>query len=498
MRLFKSLRNVGLALAVSKLAIGCSDGPIVEGAISLCSDSRIITVGSSPEEKTKSLVMKHDEKFSLGNGKLLELRDISTTSQAIFAIVDEKTKEDLDVFTKDNGETFIIRLNGGESITISVCSINDGYTFGERSVKVATSETLAPYKEPIQEDPKLADPLAACKKEAIKSWIKATISLGEILNFEKPVSGEGSQKVQYQIILDDLEVHGGFTSAILSILDPTFKVLSKVNIASGETRLFGEYGFALGVDEIAAGYTFGAKWAKITVTSCDGGNLTFLKPVPATDTIAHVPSFGSLPALGSSDAPITIIHFGNFEGPFDAKFAAETLPILEATEIGAGKVKFYYRTGDIPVLFSKTDLTSNAAQCANEQGKFWEFYKELFSTQMKWMAADTLDGSIAYFVDSIGLGLGLNKAQLLECITEMRYQALVDNDKTDLTNLAGDSFGIPFFVFVFPKTGTDKNKLFQAVNGAGTVLESENNLVVFYPGAQPYANFNSIIGSFTP
>ncbi|MBI5051236.1 hypothetical protein HZC08_00605 [Candidatus Micrarchaeota archaeon] len=102
--------------------------------------------------------MKQGEKFSLGNGKLLELRDISTRGQAIFAIVDEKSKEDLDVFTKDSGDTFIINLNG-KNITLSVCSVNDGYTFGERSVKVATSETLPQYKEPVKEDPKPVDPL---------------------------------------------------------------------------------------------------------------------------------------------------------------------------------------------------------------------------------------------------------------------------------------------------------------------------------------------------
>ncbi|MBI5051237.1 hypothetical protein HZC08_00610 [Candidatus Micrarchaeota archaeon] len=117
---------------------------------------------------------------------------------------------------------------------------------------------------------------------------------GETLEFVKPVSTKDPQETHYRIVLDDLEAHGEVTSAILSILGSDGAVLSKAAIKPGQSRFFDSLGFTISVDEVAPGYTFGAKWAKLTVNACDGTDLTLTKPaVPPVDVLPQVPETGS-------------------------------------------------------------------------------------------------------------------------------------------------------------------------------------------------------------
>ncbi|MBI5051238.1 thioredoxin domain-containing protein [Candidatus Micrarchaeota archaeon] len=158
-----------------------------------------------------------------------------------------------------------------------------------------------------------------------------------------------------------------------------------------------------------------------------------------------------------------------------------------------GLLKFYYRTADITPLFDKTDLTANAAHCANEQGAFWQMYNELFSSQMNWTELSH-EGATAYFVDVVASQLGLNQEQLAQCIAAMKYQKEVDKDKqalVDLDSISGGSYGIPFFVIILPKTGTDLGLLNSAAYlFGGSVLTGENSYILFA--------FKAIFDSYQP
>lgn len=90
-------------------------------------------------------------------------------------------------------------------------------------------------------------------------------------------------------------------------------------------------------------------------------------------------ALGTGPALGAPEAPVTIIEFSDFQCSFCRKFWAETLPRLKETYIKPGRVRFVYR--HLAILGEHSVQAALAAECAGEQGKFWEYHDKLFAAQ---------------------------------------------------------------------------------------------------------------------
>lgn len=85
------------------------------------------------------------------------------------------------------------------------------------------------------------------------------------------------------------------------------------------------------------------------------------------------------PALGSAHAPVTIIEFSDFQCVYCEKFWRETLPRLEAEYVKPGKVRFVYR--HLAILGRQSITSAQAADCAADQGKFWEYHDILFASR---------------------------------------------------------------------------------------------------------------------
>ncbi|MDD5057529.1 MAG: thioredoxin domain-containing protein [Sideroxydans sp.] len=84
-------------------------------------------------------------------------------------------------------------------------------------------------------------------------------------------------------------------------------------------------------------------------------------------------------ALGSSDAPLTLVAYTDYQCPFCGRFEAETFPEIKKY-IASGKLRFILR--DLPM--SSHLLARKAAQavrCAGEQGKYWEMSETVFKNQ---------------------------------------------------------------------------------------------------------------------
>lgn len=96
---------------------------------------------------------------------------------------------------------------------------------------------------------------------------------------------------------------------------------------------------------------------------------------------------GHLPLLGKKSAKVTIVEFSDFQCPFCKQFFTDTLSQLTKEYIDTGKVKLYYRQFPLTSIHPNAQIAAEAAECANEQGKFWEFHDILFTNQASW---DTL------------------------------------------------------------------------------------------------------------
>jgi len=95
---------------------------------------------------------------------------------------------------------------------------------------------------------------------------------------------------------------------------------------------------------------------------------------------------GPLPeyALGSADAPVTVIEYASMTCHHCADFHKTVLPKLKQQYIDTGKVRYILREfpGD-QVAFSISAL----ARCAGEQ-KFYPFIDAVFSTYDNWACGD--------------------------------------------------------------------------------------------------------------
>lgn len=159
------------------------------------------------------------------------------------------------------------------------------------------------------------------------------------------------------------------------------------------------------------------------------------------------------PQQGSNDAPITIIEFSDFQCPYCAKFYTQTLLQIRDNYINTGKVKFVYR--DYPLSSHQyAKKAAEAAECAHEQGKFWEFHDMIYENQ----ASLNNEKLKQYAID-----LGLNTNEFNTCLDSGKMSQEVMKDFQD-----GSSYGV---------TGTPAF----FINGTKLV------------GAQPYEAFQRII-----
>ena len=77
-----------------------------------------------------------------------------------------------------------------------------------------------------------------------------------------------------------------------------------------------------------------------------------------------------------------MVEFSDFQCPFCRTFWSGVLPQIKKEYIDTGKVRFVYR--DYPLSFHPAaQPAAEAAECADDQSKFWEMHDKIFSEQEK-------------------------------------------------------------------------------------------------------------------
>jgi protein-disulfide isomerase len=145
---------------------------------------------------------------------------------------------------------------------------------------------------------------------------------------------------------------------------------------------------------------------------------------------------GHLPPLGDEDAPVTLIEFSDFECPFCGALFNETLPQIKAEYIDTGKVKFYYRHFPLTSIHPNAEISALASECANDQGKFWDYHDLLFENQNEWipLSGDAVNEKLGEYAGRIGLNTG----EFNECVTSQKFIENVNNDLNDGTSAGVD------------------------------------------------------------
>ena len=144
-----------------------------------------------------------------------------------------------------------------------------------------------------------------------------------------------------------------------------------------------------------------------------------------------VPARQGAPVKGPATAKVKIIEFSDFQCPYCTKAADTVKQLIEAYP---NDVSVEYR--HFPLGFhDKAHRAAEASECANEQGKFWEYHDLLFANQQ---ALD--EASLSSYAGQVP---GLDAAKFATCMGGATAKATVDEDMK--TGAAVGMSGTPGF-----------------------------------------------------
>jgi protein-disulfide isomerase len=144
------------------------------------------------------------------------------------------------------------------------------------------------------------------------------------------------------------------------------------------------------------------------------------------DTTNSGPAQGYL--LGKVDAPVKIVEFADFECPSCGGFATVTEPDVRTRIIDPGLANLTYY--DFPLTQHRNTLAaSNAAACADEQGKFWPMHDRIFQGQDEWNGEAT--DAPKPFLKRYAGEIGLDVAKWESCFDARKYQKRIAANLAD-------------------------------------------------------------------
>jgi len=172
------------------------------------------------------------------------------------------------------------------------------------------------------------------------------------------------------------------------------------------------------------------------------------------------------PFKGDPNAPVTVVEFSDFQCPFCSRFFTQTLPALQENYIDTGKIKLVYKDLPLDSLHPNARPAHIAAECADEQGKFWDYHDVLFEKQSEWNRLSSAD--LSSQLTQYATSMGLNSVSFESCLSS---PSIADEVNADLLQAASyGATGTPTFFI-----GNEKNGFIKLV------------------GAQPYAAFQAAI-----
>lgn len=128
------------------------------------------------------------------------------------------------------------------------------------------------------------------------------------------------------------------------------------------------------------------------------------------------------PVWGGSQASITVLVFIDFECPFSREAYDGFKQVMEKY---APVVKVVFKSLPLAEIHPNSLRAANAAACAGEQGKFWEYYDRLFIDKKLDEAGLTASAG----------ALGLDANKFSACLGQNKYEAQIMDDMKDAVSL---------------------------------------------------------------
>ena len=168
------------------------------------------------------------------------------------------------------------------------------------------------------------------------------------------------------------------------------------------------------------------------------------------------------PVLGSADAQITIVEFGDYQCEACYHWFHNTRDTLIDNYIETGKAKLIFV--DLPFIGQDSRIAAQASYCAEDQGKYWEYHEILYIFQegenSGWADRDRLN--------SFAFSLDMNMDEFNDCMDYSKYAKRVQANYDEAVKNGVQ--GTPTFIIISQDGTTEK-----------------------FAGAQPYSVFAATI-----
>jgi len=165
-------------------------------------------------------------------------------------------------------------------------------------------------------------------------------------------------------------------------------------------------------------------------------------------------SIDGAPSRGAVEASVTLVEFSDFHCPFCKQVQATLRQLLEKYP---GKVRLVYRDFPLETLHPQARRAAEAARCAHDQGKFWDYHDLLFTNAPQAAPED---------LKQYAAKVGLDMTDFDRCLSGGSHQAAVQRDFDEGTRL-GVAATPSFFINGRPLSGA------QPLEGFVRVIEDE-------------------------
>jgi protein-disulfide isomerase len=187
-------------------------------------------------------------------------------------------------------------------------------------------------------------------------------------------------------------------------------------------------------------------------------------PAPGVRAVPPEPPLPSEPLslehaalLGDPKAPVAIVAFSDFQCPYCRVFAQDIWPAVQKQFVETGQVQVAFRHLPLDSLHPLARRIAAGAECARQQGRFWEFHDALFARQRELAQAN---------LGEMAAAVGVTASAFTACLDGEAAAGVVLADSS-----AADGLGVsgtPTF-FVGRVTADGRVQVTQRIVGAKAV-----------------------------
>jgi protein-disulfide isomerase len=173
--------------------------------------------------------------------------------------------------------------------------------------------------------------------------------------------------------------------------------------------------------------------------------------------------------LGDPEAPLTVVEYTDYQCPSCRRHALETMPAVVEQMIDTGRIFWVVKHLPLPE-YPQGTAAAAAAECAADQGAFWEMHDALFETVERW-SVEPPDPELV----AVAGELGLDTDAFEDCLGG---RAALERVMADVSDARDVTQNTPTFVALYGGSGT----VIRGAQPADEFISTLNTLIEDMPG----------------